>query len=59
MTPRPPPAAASSVLTLTVYTQPGLFASVTSLKVPFLQKTAAKALGKVGARASPLPSKQS
>lgn len=38
---------ASSVLTLSVYKQPGMMAALTSLKVPFLQKAEAKPLGKV------------
>jgi len=38
---------AQSVLTLTVYQQPGTIAALTSLKVPFLQKAVPKKLGRV------------
>jgi len=38
---------ASSVLTLTVYKQPGMMSALTSLKVPLLQKAKPEALGKV------------
>lgn len=37
----------ASVLTLTVYAQPGLMAALTAFKVPYLQKAQAKMLGKV------------
>ena len=38
---------AQSVLTLTVYQQPGTLAALTALRVPFLQKAAPKSLGRV------------
>ena len=38
---------ASSVLTLTIFNQPGAMSALTSLRVPLLQKAAPKPLGKV------------